>query len=104
VAEEPEELTTAELHLLSEPQIERAVLGRIRARRAETRTRARVRPDAAVDRASLVARAFGDAVVDESQPFIADTVLRDPDLPARAILPGSAPPAQLDLITHTAPR
>ncbi len=107
VVEEPEAVSAAELPLLSEPHIERVVLGRLRARRAETLTRARARPEAAVDRASLVARAFSDAVLDEAEPFIADTALRDPELLARAIVPtrveGFAAPQLLDLITPLRP-
>jgi hypothetical protein len=107
VVDEPEEMAAAELPLLSEPGIERVVLSRLRARRAETLTRTRARPEAAVDRASLVARAFNDAVVDETQPFIADTALRDPELVARAILlpelVGIAPLELLDVVTPLRP-
>ena len=107
VVEEPEEMAAAELPLLSDAGIERIVLSRLRARRAETLTRTRARPEAAVDRASLVARAFGDAVVDEAQPFIADTTVRDPELLARAIflpeLVGIGPPQLLDVVTPLRP-
>ncbi len=107
VAPQPEETTAAGLPLLEEAGIERAVLSRLRARRADTVTRERARPDATVDRASLVARAFGDAVVDESQPFLADTALRDPELLAHAIalseLEGVSPAQLLDLITPLRP-
>jgi hypothetical protein len=105
--EEPEAVTEAALSVLSEPDVERAVLSRLRTRRDETLTRTRARPDAAVDRASLVARAFADAAVDETKPFIADTALRDPELLARAIaLPAAeelAPPQLLNLITPLRP-
>ena len=107
VAEEPVEAAPIELPQLADAGIERLVLSRLHARRAETLTRERARPDAIVDRASLVARAFGDAAVDEGQPFVADTALRDPELLAHAIsLPElvEGPSAHLlDVITPLRP-
>ena len=89
------------------PGIERIVLGRLRTRvprRSPVRAHGRRPPS---DRASLVARAFGDAVVDEAQPFIADTAVRDPDLLARGDLPawlvGIEPLKLLDVVTPLRP-
>ncbi len=91
VVAEPEEPAPVELPDLADAGIERLVLSRLRTRRAETQSRVRARPDAEVDRASLVARAFADAAVDEAQPFIADTAVRDPEHLAHAIaLPSSS--------------
>ena len=84
--------------MLADAGIERVVLGRLRARRAETLTRdasaagRRRRPGVARRRArSATPRST------RRQPFIADTALRDPELLARAIaLPdagGSTPAA-----------
>jgi hypothetical protein len=107
VVEEPSDVAAAELPLLSDPRLERMVLGRLLARRAETLTRARVQPEAAVDRASLVGRAFSDAAVNENEPFVADTALREPERMARAlVLPHAeaiTAPQLLDLITPLRP-
>ncbi len=106
VVEGPEEVTPAELPLLPDPQIERLLLARLRTRRAEPVIRARRRPGITADRASLVARAFGDAVVNEAEPFITDTAVLDPGALARAALPGVggiAAPQLLDVITQLRP-
>jgi hypothetical protein len=110
VVERPEEAAPtefAELPQLAEAGIERLVLSRLRTRRAESLTRARARPDAAVDRASLVACAFADTAVDEAHPFIADTAVRDPELLAHAVglpgLVGVEPGQLLDVITPLRP-
>ena len=107
VVAEPDEPAPFELPDLADAGIERLVLSRLRTRRAETLSRARARPDAEVDRGSLVARAFADAAVDEAQPFIADTAVRDPELLAHAIaqpeLVGVGPAQLLDVITPLRP-
>ena len=107
VVAEPEEPAPVELPDLADAGIERLVLSRLRTRRAETQSRVRARPDAEVDRASLVARAFADAAVDEAQPFIADTAVRDPEHLAHAIalpeLVGVEPAELLDLISPLKP-
>jgi hypothetical protein len=105
VVEEPERMSAAELSELPDPAIAEVVLGRLHARRSSF-TRA-VRREAAADRASLVAQAFADTLVDEAHPFVADTALRRADAVARAALgPGAdvlAAAQLLDLVSPLRP-
>ena len=104
LVDRPSDVPEADLSLLADPQVQRAVVGHLRTRRAELATRERTRPDVTADRASLVARAFHDAIVDESQPFISDTALRDPEMVARAALqPGVEPETVRELIDFISP-
>jgi hypothetical protein len=105
VAREPEGLGEPELSALADPAIEAEVLGRLRGRRAETLDRGLATPEVTADRASTVTRAFGDAVVEESAPFIVDTAVRDADaLAAAEILPGAdVESVPLDVITPLRP-
>jgi hypothetical protein len=105
VVEEPAPVAAADLSL-GDPRVERIVLGRLRTRRAETLGRGRTSSDVTADRASLVARAFGDLAVDEDQPFIVDTAIRDAQALARAVTrPGIdvATAPLLDLLTPLRP-
>ena len=105
VARDPEEAAEADLSILGDAGIEAEVLGRLRARRAEPLDRGRTAPGVTADRASSVSRAFGDAAVDESGPFIVDTRVRDAAaLAAAGIMPGTnSDEAPLDVITALRP-
>lgn len=99
VAEEPAAAGAAELTMLPDAEVERAVLGRLRSRRG----RAGMQPGTATDRAALVARAFADTAADDAQPFIVDTALDDATRIAHAALgPVGADPV-VDLITPLRP-
>lgn len=71
--------------LLDDERVRRAVLGRLRSRRADVLTRTRIRPEVTAERAALVARAFDETLRDEAQPFLVDTVVSDPHAIAHAI-------------------
>ena len=77
ITSEPEERTVPELRMLADPGMEREVLSRLRARRADVADRSRAAPRAGIDRAAVVTRAFADVAADEGAPFIVDTALRD---------------------------
>ncbi|MDQ3987426.1 MAG: hypothetical protein M3280_13130 [Actinomycetota bacterium] len=83
--EGPEEVRGPDLsQVLVDPSLERVVLARLRNRRTEMMSRSRVSPDITADRASLVAEAFREVAVDESRPFITDTLFRDAVILSRA--------------------
>jgi hypothetical protein len=107
VVEEAEPAGAPELSLLDDPEIAGILLRRLHARRAEIAARVRTQPAVTADRASLVARAFADVVVDETQPFIVDSAIRDPESLARAVfLPGVevvVVPQLLDVISPLRP-
>ncbi|HEX9855762.1 MAG TPA: hypothetical protein VGC47_10630 [Acidimicrobiia bacterium] len=75
------------------------VLGRLRSRRPDRSGR---RP---VDRADIVGRAFGDVALDDSQPFLVTTAVRDAATLARLIATPDGPPMGelADIVTALRP-
>ena len=72
--------------LTGDPTVDSSLLSRLSARRSEAKTRmGRAETLAAVDRASLVGRAFEEMILDGDQPLLAEPIRYDPEITAGGI-------------------